>query len=170
MATIGHAGTTIRPGSLGAGPGGRARYAHRLRSVRYPFLPEIVAMHPFRTACLASALLAAAATAQAQDAGRKHYLTVVNRAHDSVTAVAVADTGSAVFRDVALDPLRGGGDSATVGVQGAGCRYDVRFAFEDGRTLVYQDLDVCRYGLVRIRPLPRREMDPSLRFTVSMTR
>lgn len=127
-------------------------------------------MHPFRTACLASVLLAAAATAHAQGASRQHYLTLVNRAHDSVTAVAVADAGSTAFRAIDADPLRGGGNSATIGITGAGCRYDVRFGFSDGRTLVYRDLDVCRNVLVRIRPLPRREVDASMRFTVSMAR
>jgi len=174
MATIGHAGTTIRPGSLGLGQGGRARYAHRcrcaMRAGRYPFLPEIPAMPPLSTACLAIALLTAAATAHAQDASRTHYVMLVNRAHDSVTALAVADPGSSTFRDVALDPLRGGGDSATVGVHGAGCRYDLRFAFDDGRTLVYKDLDVCHYGLVRIRPLPRKGVYAATQFTVSMAR
>ncbi|WP_369976450.1 hypothetical protein [Xanthomonas bundabergensis] len=127
-------------------------------------------MPPFRTACLASVLLAAAATAHAQDQIRTHYVMLVNRAHDSVTALTVADTGSGSFREVPLDPLRGGGDSATVGVHGEGCRYDLRFAFDDGRSLVYQDLDVCRYGLVRIRPLPREQVDASRQFTVSMAR
>ncbi|MCC4596033.1 hypothetical protein NRY95_15995 [Xanthomonas campestris pv. phormiicola] len=127
-------------------------------------------MHPFRTACLASVLLFATATVYAQEQGRKHYVMLVNRAHDSVTAFAVADAGSGTFREVPLDALRGGGDSATVGVRGVGCRYDLRFAFDDGRSLVYQDLDVCRYGLVRIRPLPRKQADASTRFVVSMAR
>jgi len=127
-------------------------------------------MPPLSTACLAIALLTAAATAHAQDASRTHYVMLVNRAHDSVTALAVADPGSSTFRDVALDPLRGGGDSATVGVHGAGCRYDLRFAFDDGRTLVYKDLDVCHYGLVRIRPLPRKGVYAATQFTVSMAR
>ncbi|MBN6111234.1 hypothetical protein [Xanthomonas bonasiae] len=127
-------------------------------------------MPPLSTACLAIALLTAAATAHAQDASRTHYVMLVNRAHDSVTALAVADPGSSTFRDVALDPLRGGGDSATVGVHGAGCRYDLRFAFDDGRTLVYQDLDVCRYSLVRIMPLPREGVGAATQFTVSMAR
>lgn len=125
-------------------------------------------MHPFRTTCLASVLLTAAATAHAQGESRQHYLTLVNRAHDSVTAVAVADAGSTTFRAIDADPLRGGGDSATIGIAGAGCRYDVRFGFSDGRTLVYRDLDVCRNVLVRIRALPRREVDASMRFAVSM--
>ncbi|WIH05891.1 hypothetical protein KHF85_05355 [Xanthomonas translucens pv. graminis] len=137
---------------------------------RYPFLPEIPDMSPLPTACLAIALLAATATAHAQDASRTHYVMLVNRAHDSVTKLSVADPGSGAFRDVAVDRLRGGGDSATVGIHGAGCRYDMRFAFDDGRTLVYQDLDVCHYGLVRIRPLPRKGVDAATQFTVSMAR
>lgn len=127
-------------------------------------------MPSFRTFCLAGVLLAAAAAAHAQDASRKHYVMLVNRAHDSVTALSVADAGSGAFREVPLDPLRGGGDSATIGVDGAHCRYDLRFAFDDGRTLVYQNLDVCRYTLVRIQPLPRKGVDASTHFTVSMAR
>ncbi len=127
-------------------------------------------MASFRTVCLASVLLAAVATAHAQDASRTHYVMLVNRAHDSVTKLSVADPGSGAFRDVVVDPLRGGGDSATVGVHGAGCRYDLRFAFDDGRTLVYQDLDVCRYSLVRIMPLPREGVGAAKQFTVSMAR
>lgn len=135
-----------------------------------PFLPEIVAMRLFRTVCLAGSLFAAAATAHAQGDGRLHYLHLVNRAHDSVTSLAVADAGSGAFRDIVADPLRGGGDSATVGVAGAGCRYDLRFGFSDGRTLVYNDLDVCRNVLVRIRPLPRRQAGAPMRFVASMGR
>jgi len=139
-----------------------------MRAGRYPFLPEIPAMPPLPTACLAIALLAAAATAHGQDASRTHYVMLVNRAHDSVTALAVADPGSTTFRAIAADPLRGGGDSATIGIAGAGCRYDLRFEFGDGRTLVYRNLDVCRNVLVRIRALPRKEVDASMRFAVSM--
>ncbi|MBN6149363.1 hypothetical protein JR065_03355 [Xanthomonas sp. AmX2] len=127
-------------------------------------------MRLFRTVVLASSLFVVAAAAQAQDEGRLHYLQLVNRAHDSVTSLAVAHAGSGAFRAIAADPLRGGGDSATVGIAGAGCRYDLRFGFSDGRTLVYKDLDVCRNVLVRIRPLPRKAAGTPMQFVASMGR
>jgi hypothetical protein len=85
-----------------------------------------------------------------------HYVDLVNRAHDSVTAFETAIPGSDAFRETPLGaPLRGGGDSATVQVAGEGCRYDLRFTFGNGRAMVYRDIDLCRYSTVRIRPLPR---------------
>lgn len=88
--------------------------------------------------------------------GPTHYVDLINRAHDSVTAFAAAVPGSDAFRETPLGaPLRGGGDSATVEVAGEGCRYDLRFTFANGRAMVYRDIDICRYSLVRIRPLPR---------------
>jgi hypothetical protein len=85
-----------------------------------------------------------------------HYVDLINRAHDSVTAFATAVPGSDAFRETPLGaPLRGGGDSATVEVAGEGCRYDLRFTFANGRAMVYRNIDICRYSAVRIRPLPR---------------
>lgn len=127
-------------------------------------------MRPFRTVCLAASLLAVATVAHAQGQARLHYLHLVNRAHDSVVSLAVAEAGSATFRGVPVDPLRGGGDAATVGIAGAGCDYDLRFAFQDGRTLVYRDVDICRYGPLRIQPLPRKDLNASKHFTASLAR
>ncbi len=84
------------------------------------------------------------------------YLSLVNRANHSVVSLQFAAHGQSDFTEVMLDaPLRGGGESETIGLRGAGCRYDLRFGFADGRSLRYEDVDVCRYGKVSIRPLPR---------------
>jgi hypothetical protein len=77
-------------------------------------LPEIPAMPPLPTACLAIALLAAAATAHGQDASRTHYVMLVNRAHDSVTALAVADPGSTTFRAISADLQRSAAETLFV--------------------------------------------------------
>ena len=85
-----------------------------------------------------------------------HYVDLINRAHGSVTALATAVPGSDAFRETPLGAsLRGGGDSTTVEVAGEGCSYDLRFTFANGRTMVYRNIDICRYSVVRIRPLPR---------------
>lgn len=103
---------------------------------------------------LAGLLSAIAVQANANEP--THYVDLINRAHDSVTALATAVPGSDAFRETPLGaPLRGGGDSATVEVVGEGCRYDLRFTFANGRAMVYRNIDICRYSAVRIRPLPR---------------
>lgn len=100
-------------------------------------------------------LLPASVAAHAKDQARTRYLTLVNRAYDSVVSLQVAERGSGAFREVPLgEALRGGGGSATVSLHGAGCVYDARFQFRDGRSLVYEGVDVCRYEVVRIRALP----------------
>lgn len=97
----------------------------------------------------------ATAVAYAQSAPPR-YLELVNQAFDSVVSVQVAEHGQSGYQTVALqDALRGGGDNQTVALTGGECRYDLRFAFADGRVLRYDGVDVCRYGVVRIRPLPR---------------
>lgn len=108
-------------------------------------------MHPIRFAIPAVFLLAAAAHA---NAGDTRYVDLVNRAHDSVTSLSVAPAGSDAFKEIPLELLKGGGDSATVGVDAEGCRYDFRFRFHNGKTMVYENVDVCRYGKMYIRPLP----------------
>ncbi|MBP3983726.1 hypothetical protein J5837_04735 [Pseudoxanthomonas helianthi] len=108
-------------------------------------------MRPTRFALPAAFLLATAVHAHAGDT---RYVDLVNRAHDSVTSLSVAPAGSDAFEDVPLEPLKGGGDSATVSVDAEGCRYDFRFHFSNGRTMVYENVDVCRYGKMYIRPLP----------------
>jgi hypothetical protein len=100
--------------------------------------------------------LLSATTVQASANETAHYVDLINRAHDSLTAFATAIPDSGVFRETPLGvPLRGGGDSATVQVAGEGCRYDLRFTFANGRAMVYRNIDICRYSAVRIRPLPR---------------
>lgn len=104
---------------------------------------------------LALTLCLSVATAAAAAAEPVRYLQLSNRAYDALTALAVAAPGSGAFRDVALDvPLRGGGDAATFPLAGTACRYDLRFTFRNGRSMLYPDVDVCAYR-VRIRPLPR---------------
>lgn len=99
-------------------------------------------------------LLSAAVQASANQP--MHYVDLINRAHDSVTAFATAVPGSDAFRETPLGVLlRGGGDSATVEVAGESCTYDLRFTFGNGRAMVYRNVDICRYRAVRIRPLPR---------------
>ncbi len=105
---------------------------------------------------LVASSLPASVAVHAADQARTRYLTLVNRAHDSVVSLQVAERGSGVFREVPLDgALAGGGGSATIGLHGAGCAYDARFGFRDGRSLVYEGVDLCRYEVVRIRALPR---------------
>lgn len=99
-------------------------------------------------------LLVSAAASGAQPAPR--YLQLVNHAFDSVVTVQAAPHGQPGFQAVLLDgPLRGGGDGQTVTLAGGTCEYDLRFGFSDGRALRYEGVDLCRYGLLRIRPLPR---------------
>lgn len=100
-------------------------------------------------------LLSAVAT-QACANEPTHYVDLINRAHDSVTAFATALPRSDAFHETPLGvPLRGGGDAATVEVAGERCTYDLRFTFANGRSMVYRNIDICRYRTVRIRPLPR---------------
>ncbi|XQA68080.1 hypothetical protein ACM9XB_10890 [Xanthomonas sacchari] len=104
---------------------------------------------------LALTLSLSVATAAVAAAEPVRYLELSNRAYDALTALAVAAPGSHAFRDVALGaPLRGGGDAATFPLAGAACRYDLRFTFRNGRSMLYPDVDVCAHR-VRIRPLPR---------------
>jgi hypothetical protein len=99
--------------------------------------------------------LSLSAAAQATAAEPVRYLELSNRAHDSLTALAIAAPGSGAFRDIALGaPLQGGGDAATFPLTGDACRYDLRFTFRNGRSMLYPDVDVCAHR-VSIRPLPR---------------
>lgn len=111
-------------------------------------------MRLIRPAILATVLFATAAHAGAGKETR--YLDLVNRAHDSVTSLAVAPAGSDAFQEKPLGaPLRGGGDSTTIEFAGETCLYDIRFKFLNGRTLVYKDVDICSGGKLAIRSLPR---------------
>ncbi|HEY0181128.1 MAG TPA: hypothetical protein VGC30_16055 [Dokdonella sp.] len=97
-----------------------------------------------RLVLAATFALVAARTAAAAGV---HYLDLVNTAHDDVVSFAVAAAGEAEFRDARLGdaPLRGGGDSTTIRIDGPGCRRDFRTVFASGRVLVQKDFDVCRY-------------------------
>ena len=104
---------------------------------------------------LALTLSLSAATAQAAAGEPIRYLQLSNGAHDSLTSLAVAAPGSGVFHDVTLGaPMQGGGDAATFPLAGDACRYDLRFTFRNGRSMLYPDVDVCAHR-VSIRPLPR---------------
>ncbi|MBB4125523.1 hypothetical protein GGR77_000794 [Xanthomonas translucens] len=110
-------------------------------------------MPSIRNLTLALSLSVAAAQAGAAEPGR--YLELSNRSHDTLTSLAVAAPGSNAFLDVALGaPLQGGGDAATFSLAGDACRYDLRFTFRNGRSMLYPDVDICAHR-VRIRPLPR---------------
>ncbi|HJU39650.1 MAG TPA: hypothetical protein VJ724_08760 [Tahibacter sp.] len=96
---------------------------------------------------------AGAAHAHATDSTR--YLSLVNRAPDSVMSLSAAPAGTDAFAAIALaEPLRGG-DAATVEIAGGDCRYDVRATFRDGREAVYRGVDACRKGGLYIERLPR---------------
>lgn len=97
-----------------------------------------------------------------------HYLTLVNRAHDSVTALSIAPTGSDAFRPLPLHaPLRGGGGSTTLEIAGEQCRHDVRVSFRDDRVQLYRAVDVCRQRGLRLRPPSRDAAGPALRLAQS---
>ncbi len=102
-----------------------------------------------RTAVLTTLLLACAAQA---DAAR--YLRLLNRSHDSVMTVEVAVAGSDTFEARRIDPISGGGGSAMVHLGDAGCRFDVRLQFRNGRQAVYREVDVCKGDALVIAPLP----------------
>lgn len=115
-------------------------------------------MHPIRTAVLAvaSAFAAAYATcamsAPAEDTRTApRYFDLVNASHESVVSFSVSPAGQDVYQDVVIDaPLRGGVTSTTVGLPDGGCLRDLRIAFGDGRTLIYPQIDVCRYRRLRL--------------------
>ncbi|WNH52390.1 hypothetical protein [Stenotrophomonas oahuensis] len=89
-------------------------------------------------------------------AGQARYLTLLNRAHDSVVAVEVAAQGSEAYLPRVIDPVPGGGGSTTVRLGQAGCRFDVRLQFRNGRQAVYRDVDACKGDTLVIVPLPRQ--------------
>lgn len=98
-----------------------------------------------------AALLVAIATPA--HAGTR-YLTLLNRAHDSVTALEVAAAGSEAFAPRPMDAIDGGGGSTTVRLGDSGCRFDLRLQFRNGRQAVYRDVDVCKGDTLVIVPLP----------------
>ena len=77
-----------------------------------------------------------------------HYIDLVNTAKNSITRFSVAPAGSHHFRPLALgnQPLHGGGDSTTVAIRDDdGCLRDLRTEFGNGRVLIQQNFDVCKY-------------------------
>lgn len=116
-------------------------------------------MNLIRPALIAALLLSAAAAAV--QAGDARYLSVLNRAHDSVVALAVAPAGGATFEPRPIDALAGGGDATTVRLADAGCRFDVRLQFRNGRTAIYRDVDVCTGDTLVIAPLPPHDATQS---------
>ncbi len=103
-----------------------------------------------RIAVMSALMLSAAA-----QAGQTRYLTLFNRAHDSVVEVEVAAHESEAYQPRAIDPLSGGGGSTTVRLGEADCRFDVRLQFRNGRQAVYRDVDACKGDVLVIAPLPR---------------
>jgi hypothetical protein len=77
-----------------------------------------------------------------------YYIDVVNTSPSNVVAFDAAPAGSTRFRSVLPGnaPLQGGGESATIAIRkgDAGCRRDLRIAFEDGRVLMHRDFNICR--------------------------
>lgn len=103
-----------------------------------------------RIAVMSALMLSAVA-----QAGQTRYLTLFNRAHDSVVAVEVAVQGSEAYQLRVIDPLSGGGGSTTVRLGEVDCRFDVRLQFRNGRQAVYREVDVCRGDTLVIVPLPK---------------
>lgn len=114
--------------------------------------------NPHRLALLATVAAALAALpvlAAPSDHGRSapRYFDIVNAAHDSVTALAIAPTGSGEFHEVDIGgPLRGGVTAITLDVPAGGCQRDLRVTFHDGRVLLYPGLDLCRHRALRLTP------------------
>ena len=107
-------------------------------------------MRPMRAVVFATLLAAATAHAHAERAPTR-YFDLVNASHDSVTSLAIAPAGSDAFHEIELGgPLRGGLTSTTVDIAAGDCLRDFRLVFRDGRTLIYPDIDVCRYRSLRL--------------------
>jgi len=98
------------------------------------------------------ALLAAIPSVYAADAPR--YLRVLNRSHDSVHHLQVAPANGGDFESRPIDPIDAGGGSAVVRLGDAGCRFDLRLTFRNGRQALYRDVDACRGDVLVVRPLP----------------
>ncbi len=102
----------------------------------------------FALLCLMSA------TSAAQAADQPRYLTMLNRAHDSILRLDVAEAGSGAFEARPIDRIEGGGGSTTVRLGNNGCRFDLRLAFRNGRDAIYREVDVCRGDVLVVQPLP----------------
>ncbi len=112
-----------------------------------------------------SAVVALCLAAPAALAGdRVHYLELINRAHDRVTAVSAAPAGSQAWQELLQgEEVRGGGGAVTVQVAAGQCLQDVRVVFANGRRALYPGVDVCRHRGLRIQPLPAaRDARPAI--------
>jgi len=106
-------------------------------------------MFPVRLAVLSSLLLA---SASATHAAAARYLTLLNRAHDSITTLEVAAAGSDAFEQRPIDAIDGGGGSTTVRLGDIGCRFDLRLQFRNGRRALYRDVNTCKGDTLVITP------------------
>jgi hypothetical protein len=126
--------------------------AQRVATTGNPRSAGDLVMRPTLAAAFASFLVVT--TAHADDGMQTRYVELINRAHDSVTSLAVAPAGSDSFQDKPLGvALRGGGDSATIEIASDSCLHDFRFGFRNGQTVIYEGVDVCRGNSLRIAPL-----------------
>jgi hypothetical protein len=114
-------------------------------------------------ALLLSGLAATMSLATAANAATSaKYLHLVNRAHDSLASLAIAESGSRSTREIDLGrPLQGGGASTTLLLETSGCRIDLYIGFVDGRHIAYRDVDVCRHSVLRVQRLPTRSPETS---------
>lgn len=87
---------------------------------------------------------------------------LVNATFDSITAVAMAASGSDRFRRIPLGrPLQGGLDEVTFAVPAGGCMRDLRVTFRDGHTWRQTALDVCRVHGLRLHAHPDTDGVPA---------
>ncbi len=105
-------------------------------------------MFPVRLAVLCSLLLSSATHAAAP-----RYLTLLNRAHDSITTLEVAAAGSDAFEQRPIDAIDGGGGSTTVRLGDTGCRFDLRLQFRNGRSALYRNVNTCKGDALVITPI-----------------
>lgn len=99
-------------------------------------------------------LVLLSATSASHATEQPRYLTVLNRAHDSILRLEVAEAGSGTFEARPIDRIDAGGGSATVRLGDTGCRFDLRLAFRNGRDAIYREVDVCRGDVLVVQPLP----------------
>ncbi len=98
-----------------------------------------------RTLSLFALLLAAASAGAAE---KTHYLDLINTAKNSIVAFSVAPAGSNRFHPLPFgdQPLHGGGESTTLAIRDDnGCLRDLRTEFSNGRVLIQQNFNICKY-------------------------
>lgn len=89
----------------------------------------------------------------------KRYFELINVSHNSVVSASAAPAGDGRFVPIAIAPLRGGFNAATIEVPDAHCVQDFRIGFRDGRTLLYSDINVCRSRGLYLRATDGRRRD-----------